>query len=307
MKLPILTVCFIVLAAVTACNPDETGQTETTGAMSETTSSEIEFTGDFAGPLGLQLWSVREYTKDDVPGTLARVRNMGFTEVELAGTYGMPPAEFRAILDEAGLQATSMHGDYLLFRDSLDTVLDAAEALGVEYVGLAWLPPEFRAPFSEDVARREAAHLNTWGAAARERGLKMFYHIHGYEFRPGPDGTTPFDVMVEETDPALVSFEIDAFWVAHTGTDPAALIRKYPDRWTLMHVKDMRVGTPIPDHSGAGTAKMDVPVGTGLIDYRDVLRAARDAGIVRYYIEDESDDPLSNIPRSVDFLAKVAF
>ncbi len=287
------------------CAPDEAPPDDQ--AAADTTAHTLTFEGDFKGPLGLQLWSLRAYTRDNVAGTLARAHDMGFREVELAGTYGMKPAAFRQILDQAGLDATSMHTGYDRFRDSLDVVLAEAEALGVEYAGVAWIPHENGQPFTEAMAREAAAHFNAWGAAARERGLTFFYHVHGYEFRPGPDGTTPFDVLVAATNPEAVRFEMDVFWVTHPGADPAALLRKYPDRWALMHVKDMKQGTPTPDYSGRAPAEADVPVGTGQIDYRAVLEAAAEIGLARYYIEDESTDPLANIPRSIAFLESVAF
>ena len=275
--------------------------------MADTTAHAITFEGDFKGPVGLQLWSVREYTRDDVAGTVAKVHRMGFREVELAGTYGMKAAAFRQVLDEAGLQATSMHTGYDRFRDSLEVVLDEAEALGPRYLGVAWIPHEGDEPFTDEMARQAADHFNTWGAAAKERGLQFFYHVHGYEFRPGADGSTPFDAMVAATDPEAVQYEMDVFWVKHSGTDPAALLRKYPDRWALMHIKDMKQGTPTGDYSGGAPAETDVPVGTGQIDYSSVLQAARDAGVARYYIEDESTDPLESIPQSIAFLETVTF
>jgi sugar phosphate isomerase/epimerase len=157
------------------------------------------------------------------------------------------------------------------------------------------------------MARQTAADFNRFGEAAAARGLTFFYHVHGFEFRPNDQGTTPFDVLVEETDPQNVKFEMDVFWTALPGVDPAALLRKYPDRWELMHVKDMKKGWPLGDHSGQAPAEADVPVGTGQIDYAGVLRAAAEIGVDRYYIEDESTTPLDNIPLSIDYLKSVDF
>ncbi len=291
------------------CEPNGGAETEDDpAAMTDTTSSHtLTLAGDFDGPLGLQLWSLREYTKDDVAGALARVHAMGIREVELAGTYGMKPAAYRQMLDEAGLMPTSMHTGYERFRDSLNVVLDEAVTLGVPYVGLAWIPHDNEQPFTDAMAREAAAHFNTWGAAAQARDLQFFYHVHGYEFRPNDDGSTPFDVLVAETDPDAVKFEMDVFWVTHPGVDPAALLRKYPDRWALMHIKDMKQGTPTPDYSGHATAEADVPIGTGMIDYAAVLEAAEEIGLSRYFIEDESTAPLEHIPQSIAFLESVKF
>lgn len=275
----------------------------TTDSVAET--AELQLNGDFDGPLGLQLWSVREQMEQDVPGTLAWVRQQGFTEVELAGTQGLTPSAFRQELDRAGLRATAMHVGYERLRDSLDVALAEAETLGAQYIGVAWIPHE--GEYTPEMARATAADFTRWGQAASERNLRFFYHTHGYEFRPAADGTIPFDVLAAETDPANVTFEMDVFWVAHPGVDPAALLRKYPDRWKLMHIKDMAQGTPVNDYSGGAPAEAVVPVGTGQIDYSAVLEAAEEVGVERYYIEDETTDPQANIPRSLEFLQSVRF
>jgi len=278
------------------------------GAAATTDTSGFDFAGDFDGPLGVQLYSVREAMPKDVPGTLARVRAMGFREVELAGTYGMSPQQFRQELDRAGLRATSMHAGYERLRDSLDAVLAEARTLGPRYVGVAWVPHPRGEPFTEAMARQTAADFNRWGRAAREQGLQFFYHIHGYEFQPGANGVLPMDVLMQETDPEAVKFEMDVFWAARPGADPAALLRKYPTRWALMHLKDMRKGTLTNDHSGgAPSDETEVPVGSGQIDYRAVLRAAEEIGLDRYYIEDETSAPFTTIPQSTRWLETVKY
>jgi sugar phosphate isomerase/epimerase len=298
-----------LLALLAACSgpPADDAATVASNDSTATAGDTTAFspTGDFQGPLGLQLWSVRDTIAKDVPGTLRQVHDWGFREVELAGTYGRTPADFRQALDAAGLRATSMHVGYEVLRDSLDSALDAAQALGVQYVGTAWIPHE--GAFTEESARQAAADFNRWGQAAKERGLQFFYHTHGYEFQPTASGTIPFDVLVSETDPEAVKYEMDVFWVTRPGQDPAALLRKYPGRWALMHVKDMKRGTPTNDFSGGAPAEADVPVGTGQIDYRAVLNAAKEVGVQHYYIEDESPDPLGNIPRSVEWLETVTY
>ena len=293
-----LTTTFLL----TGCQADQAADP---AADDEAATSGFVFEGDFRGPLGLQLWSLREYTEDDLRGALQNVYDMGFREVELAGTYGHTPAEFRALLDEVGLSATSMHASYDLLRDSLESVLDDAEALGVEYLGVAWIPHPEDQPFDENLASATAADFNRFGEASANRGITFFYHVHGYEFREDAEGQTPFDVLVAETDARTVKFEMDVFWTALPGVDPAALLRAYPDRWALMHVKDMKEGWPIGDHSGGAPAEADVPVGTGQIDYQEVLLAAAEIGVDRYYIEDESTTPLENIPRSIDYLESI--
>ena len=308
MNSRVLPTCLLLFfVVVVGCTPDNAAEPDQETAMNNGAKHTISLEGDFAGPIGLQLWSVREHKTDDVAGRLARVYDMGFREVELDGTHGMTPEAYGQLLDAAGLKATSLHAGYERFTNELDAVLDEAEALGVTYLGPAWIPHERGEPFTDAMARQAARDFNTWGAAAKARGLQFFYHVHGYEYRTNADGTTPFDVLVAETDLDAVKYEMDVFWVAHSGTDPAALLREYPNRWVLMHVKDMKKGTPTPDYSGGATAEADVPIGTGQINYRAVLAAAREIGLDRYYIEDESTDPLGNIPRSITFLETVTF
>jgi sugar phosphate isomerase/epimerase len=278
-----------------------------TGSAAATVSAqtELNYQGDFKGPLGIQLWSVRDYIPKDIPGTLKKVHDWGFREVELAGTYGQTPAQFRQALDRAGLRATSMHVDFNRLRDSTSAALADAKALGVEYIGTAWLPHE--GAFTEQMARQFAADFNRIGKAARAQGLTFFYHTHGYEFQPTPNGTIPFDVLMKESNPDDVKFEMDVFWVTRPGQDPVALLKKYPNRWIALHVKDMAKGTPTNDFSGGAPASAEVPVGTGMIDYPAVLRTAQEIGVKKFYIEDETTDPLNNIPKSVAWMQTVKY
>lgn len=309
MKRPtvLFAAALLALATIaTGCTTEESTELgQDTTAAADTASRTIAFDGDFEGPLGVQLYSIRDAMADDVPGTLAWVRNAGFEEVELAGTYGLSAEEFKRELDAAGLRATSMHSGYERFRDSLDVVLDEAEIFGVDHLGIAWIPHE--GDFTVEAARQAAADFNEWGRAAAERGLTFFYHNHGYEFRPEEDGTIPFDVLLEETNVDDVKYQIDVFWTHHPGVDPAELLRAHPDRWVSMHIKDMREGTPTGDFSGGAPPETKVPVGTGQIDWTDVLSAADEVGVERYYIEDESPDPMGNIPQSIQYLEQVTY
>ena len=269
--------------------------------------TEVRLTGDFAGPLGVQLYSFREAFKTDVPGTLARVRALGIREVELAGTYGMSAQQFRQALDSAGLTATSMHVGYERLRDSLPAALAEAKALGVKYVGTAWIPhPD--GPITAPLARQAAADFDRWAKAARAEGLQFFYHVHGYEFKPGADGVLPMDVLMRETDPDAMKFEMDVFWASLPGNDPAALLRKYPGRWKLMHIKDMKKGVATGVHTGsANPDSSEVPTGTGQTDYRAVLRAAKEVGVEKYYLEDETARPFDTVPVSIRWLETVRY
>src|SRR3954469_13830505 len=268
---------------------------------------DLDLRGDFKGPLGVQLYSVRDAIAKDVPGTLARVRALGFREVELAGTYGLSAAQFRAELDRAGLRATSMHVGYERLRDSLPAVLDEARILGVQYVGTAWIPHN-DGPLTEEGARRAVADFNAWGRSAQQQGLQFFYHVHGYEFQPGASGALPMDILMRETASDAVKFEMDVFWISRPGADPVSWLRKYPTRWRLLHLKDMKQGTPTNVNTGsANPDETEVPLGTGQIDYRGVLRTAREIGVEKYFVEDETREPFATMPLTVRWLETVRY
>lgn len=270
-------------------------------------NAEIKFAGDFPGPVGVQLYSFREQFKQEVPATLAHVRSLGFKEVELAGTYGLSPERFKQLLDSVGLQATSMHVGYEQFRDSLPAVLAMAKTLGVKYLGTAWIPHK-DGPIDEALAKKTAADFNKWGAAAHDQGIQFFYHAHGYEFKPGPDGKTPMDVLMAQTDSNNVKYEMDVFWISRPGADPVAWLKKYPSRWRLLHLKDMKQGTATNVHTGsADPDSAEVPLGTGQIDYKNVLKTAKEVGVEKFFIEDETKDPFTTVPQSIKWIEAVKY
>lgn len=298
-SLPAIAFALITLLASCRSTPNVDG--------SSTATHDLDLRGDFRGPLGVQLYSVRDAIGKDVPGTLARVRALGFREVELAGTYGLTASQFRAELDRAGLRATSMHVGYEKLRDSLPAVLDEARILGVQYVGTAWIPHN-DGPLTEEGARRAAADFNAWGRAIQQRGLQFFYHVHGYEFQPGTSGVLPMDILMRETAPDAVKFEMDVFWISRPGADPVAWLRKYPTRWRLLHLKDMKRGTATNVNTGsANPDETEVPLGTGQIDYRAVLRTAREIGVDKYFVEDETHEPFATMPLTVQWLETVRY
>jgi sugar phosphate isomerase/epimerase len=262
---------------------------------------------DSAAPVGVQLYSFRDAFKTDVPGTLAHIHAIGFKEVELAGTYGMTAQQFRRALDSAGLRATSMHVGYEIFRDSLSKVLADAKTLGVQYVGTAWIPhPD--GPISVALARQAAADFTRWGRAARKEGFQFFYHVHGYEFKRGDGGVLPMEVIMRETNPKAVAFEMDVFWATLPGNDPVALLRKYAGRWKLMHLKDMKKGVATNVFTGSADPNAtEVPVGTGQIDYKAVIKTAKAVGVKKFYLEDETAAPFETVPQSIRWLRSIKF
>lgn len=262
-------------------------------------------TGDsFKGPLGLQLYSLRDEFKKDVPATLAKVHDFGFRTVELAGTYGKSPEEFTALLAKHELKAVAGHFGFERFRDDPEGVAKEAKALGLEWAGTAWVP--HKGEVTEDWARETAKVFNRAGAVLAKQGIKFYYHNHGYEFVTNQMGTV-FDLLVKETTPGLVYFEMDVMWVVFPGQDPTKLMEKHAGRWALMHVKDLKKGVPTGSLSGGTDTRNDVVVGTGQTDWPSLLRASQKAGVKHYFIEDESPTVLEQIPQSLKYLESLKF
>jgi sugar phosphate isomerase/epimerase len=256
------------------------------------------------GRLGLQLYSLRNELKKDLPGTLKMVRDWGFEEVELAGFPPMTPTDSARALRTAGLRTVSTFVDYERLQDDLTGVVRDAKTLGVEHVICGWIPHE-RTLTRADVDRAVSS-FNTWGAAASREKLRFGYHIHGYEFVGSPDGTL-MHTLFSRTDPAHVDYEMDVFWVVRGGGDPVALLTQFGRRIPLVHVKDMRRGTATAVTTGQAPDEASVQLGTGTIDLPAVLKAAVKAGVTWYFLEDEHPDAVAQIPRSIDYLRGLKF
>jgi sugar phosphate isomerase/epimerase len=258
--------------------------------------------GSFKADPGLQLYSLRDDFKKDVPGTLKKVQGFGIRLVELAGTYELPPAKFKEMLTANGLQPVSAHFAYERFRDDPESVAREAKVLGVQYAGCAWIT--HTGTFDEKQCQGAIEVFNRAGAILAKQGLKFFYHTHGYEFQPHGQGTL-FDLLMAETKSEHVSYEMDVFWVVHPGQDPVKLLAKYGKRWELMHVKDMKKGVKTGDLTGKSDVTNDVTLGTGQMNWPAILQAAEKAGVKYYFIEDESPTAAQQILQSLRFLKQV--
>jgi sugar phosphate isomerase/epimerase len=260
----------------------------------------------FKGPVGLQLYSLRaQFTANSVPTTLKTVQGMGIVHAELAGTYNLPPDKFKALLDEHGVKPISSHFPWARYKTDLDNVVKEAKTLGVKYAGVAWVMG--KPPFNEAQAREAIEVFNRAGAALAKEGIQFFYHCHGYEFQPHGDGTL-MDLLIKETDPKLVKFEMDILWVVYPGEDPVKWLEKYPGRWELMHLKDLKKGVAVGDKlSGKTDVENDVTLGTGQMNWPAILKAAKKSGVKWYFIEDESSRSVQQIPLSLKFLESVKF
>lgn len=258
----------------------------------------------FTGPLGLQLYSLRDSFKTNVPGTLDKVQKLGFKNAELAGTYGIEPAQFKALLAERGITPVADHISFEQWRDHPQAAAAEAAALGLKYAGCAWIPHQ--GDFDEKTCREAIAVFNRAGDELAKHGIKFYYHVHGFEFQPHGDGTL-LDLLVSDTNPKTVSFEMDIFWIVFPGQDPAKLLQKYGSRWELMHLKDMRKGLKTGSLAAHTDVRNDVACGQGQMDLPAILKAAKQIGVKWYFIEDESPSVEQQLPVSLHYLETVKF
>jgi sugar phosphate isomerase/epimerase len=259
---------------------------------------------NFSRPLGLQFYSLRREASKDLPQALTLVRKLGFTELEVGNQYGRTPAEFKKLLSDHGLRATSMGSGWRQLGESLEPVIETARTLGVEYVTCSQIPRNKQLTFND--ATRAADNLNSWGEGLRKAGLRLCYHIHGYEFVPGPDGTL-FDTLAKRTDPKSANFEFDIFWVVFGNEDPVELLGRYPGRFPLAHVKDIRGGVKRTFNPGTVAEEDSVPLGTGEVNWPPLLEAARKHGVRHYYLEEEHPNAVEQIRQSLRYLERVRF
>lgn len=249
--------------------------------------------------LAVQLYSLHPGVARNLPATLAQIKSMGLSRVELYPLPNRPAEGLRKALDDAGLTAIGAHVPLAdLEASALPATIERAKTLGAGYVGVAWIRPEGKsAPDAADIDR-VAALYNAACPVLQKAGLGLMYHIHGYELTPGPDGTL-FDRLMAATDPACVTVEMDTFWVAKSGADPVALLRRYPDRIRMLHLKDLRAGAA---RSENGQADKDdfAPVGEGSIDWPALVAAAD--GVQWFILEDESAQAAEHLRRSLSWL-----
>jgi len=248
---------------------------------------------------GMVSYTYRHSFQKDVAATLDTIKSLGVTNMEFSNLFGRTAADIRKMMDERGMRCTSFGVSYNDLVNKTSEVGQNAKTLGASFVRVAWIPHE--GPFTLDMAKKAIEDFNTSGKVLKESfGLMFCYHNHGYEFAPYEKGTY-FDYIVANTNPAYVNFELDILWAFHPGADPAALLKKYPQRFKLMHVKDLRKGV-VGDLSGATSIENDVALGTGQIDVAGVIKAAKKSAIEHYYIEDESSSVKVQVPQSLKFL-----
>jgi sugar phosphate isomerase/epimerase len=253
--------------------------------------------GLYTAPFGVEAYTFRKSFPLGIAATLDSIKMMGFTELE-GGGEKMPPEEFKKLCNERGISIPASGASYDdLVKDPRD-VANKAKALGAKYVMCAWIP--HKGDFSLENAKNGVADFNAAGKVLKENGITLCYHAHGYEFQPYEKGTL-LDYIIQNTNPDYVSFEMDVLWVQFGGGDPVALLKKYGNRWKLMHLKDLRKGVT-KDLTGGTSQEHDVALGTGEIDIPGILKEANKVGIKHFFIEDESSHVNTQVPQSIAYL-----
>jgi len=244
--------------------------------------------------VGVQLYTVRDAMKADFPGTLAKVAKIGYREVEFAGLFDHTPQDVRKMLDSNGLTAASSHIPYQNLSSGWEQTLDGAKTLGQSFIVCPSIDDDvLKQP---DGWKRAAEAFNRAGEASKKVGLQFGYHNHTPEFTPTKDGKLPYDILLTETDPNLVTMEMDLFWIIKAGQDPLQYFNKYPGRFSLVHVKDMKKDGSMTD------------VGQGTIDWKAIFAQSDKAGIKHYFVEhDEPKSPFDDIRASFDYLQRLRF
>jgi sugar phosphate isomerase/epimerase len=252
----------------------------------------------YTAELGVAPYTFRNMFPKGVEATLDSIKMLGFTSIE-GGGAGMDAYEYKKLCAERGLKIPAMGAQYDMLLNNPLPVIERAKIYGAEYIMCSWIP-HTTGSFNLKDAQKAVTDFNKIGKTLADSGLTFCYHAHGYEFQPYENGSL-LDYIMENTDPAYVSFEMDIFWIQFGGGNPAALLRKYPNRWKMMHLKDMQKGVQ-KDLTGATNPEHSVTLGQGELDIPEILRAAREIGIKHYFIEDESSRIMTQIPQSIKYL-----
>jgi sugar phosphate isomerase/epimerase len=257
--------------------------------------------------VGVQLYTVRDLMKDDFDGTIAKVAQIGYKEVEFAGYFGRTGAQVRAACDKNGLAAVSTHVQYDELDDKFPAVIETSKTIGMKYIVCPWIPEELRK--SPDIWKQAAAKFNHCGEQSKKAGMQFAYHNHWFEFLP-VNGKLPYDELLKECDANLVKMEMDLCWITAAGGDPLKYFNLYPGRFPLVHVKDLKT---LPKITAGGAQNYGdtvdlTEVGSGVIDWKRIFAQSEKAGIKHYIVEhDHPKQPFDSIAGSYDYLNKLRF
>ncbi len=253
----------------------------------------------FAQEYGLQLYSLRNQFAKDAPGTMAKVKAMGFRNVEMAGTMGLPFPELIKLLAQNELNVVSFGADFDMLEKDPRKVAEEARAYGAKFIVCFWIPHDGD-NFTAAEVDKAVAVFNNAAQIIASYGMLFCYHPHGYEFKPYNEGTL-FDYMMEKLDQRYAYLEMDVFWIKQAGQEPMDLLKKYSNRFVLLHLKDRKVGTT-NTNNGHGDLESNVVLGTGDVGIAAIIREAKKLGIKHYFLEDESTNVEEQLPKSLAYL-----
>jgi sugar phosphate isomerase/epimerase len=253
---------------------------------------------------GMVSFTYRNSFAKDVAATLDTLKEMGIRDMEFSNLFGKTATEIRKMLDDRGMFCSSFGVSYPELVNKSSEVGENAKVLGAKFVRVAMIP--HKGAFSLEMAQKAVEDFNKAGKILKDEfGITFCYHNHGYEFYPHEKGTL-MDYIIQETDPKYVSFEIDILWTFFPGFDPAELISKYPKRFKLLHLKDLKKGIE-GNLSGNTPKENDVALGTGQLDIPAILKAAKKSAIKHYYIEDESPVYYKQVPQTIAYLKSLKY
>ncbi|MCF3107938.1 sugar phosphate isomerase/epimerase [Niabella sp. CC-SYL272] len=266
-----------------------------------TPSSRMKAAGSIKAP-GIQLYSLRDDLPKDPKGILKQLAAFGYKEIEsyegAQGMFwGMGHKGFKAYMDELGMKIVSSHCD---FRTDFERKAAEAAAIGMRYLICPYVGPQK----TLDEYKKLADEFNMAGEICKKNGIRFAYHNHDYSFRQ-QEGQYPQDIFMQHTDQSLMDYEMDIYWVVTAGQDPVAWLKKYNGRFKLCHVKDRKKGA-VPQK---GEPNLSVIVGTGSIDFKTILAAARAAGMEHYILEQEAYEkaPIECVKEGAAYLNKLVF
>ena len=252
-------------------------------------------------PLGVQLYTLRSLIeKDPLPGILKQIRAIGYQEIEAFPTvYKHPAKELRHMIDDAGLSVPSGHFDY----EGFEGQLDYGKQLGLNWMVCPMLPKSLWATI--DGFHTAAKQFNKWGKQVADLGMRFAFHNHDYEFKPYGD-KTGYQIMLDETDPNLVFFEMDCYWITQAGLDPVEMMHRLGHRVRMLHLKDRKPGFP-PSHDMDKSSAHFTEVGHGSINWKAVLDTAHSMGIEYYFVEQDQTpgNPFDSIRSSYQYLRTI--
>ena len=247
--------------------------------------------------LAAQMYTVREFTQKpaELAKAYAKVAKIGYKAVQASGHGPIDAGEMKKVLDDNGLTCCATHDSYKRFTDKLDELIADHQLWGCKYPGLGALPKDMQTP---EGYVEFARNFDGIGARLREAGLTFAYHNHNFEFEKMPDGRLGLEVIMEESQPANVTIEIDTHWVQRGGGDPAAWIGKCSGRIPLLHLKDF---------SMKGREPQFAEIGEGNLDWPGILKAADGAGVRWYIVEQDTcpGDPFASLKKSYENLREM--